>query len=113
MTEIKRAIISNVCSFYEVVHEELSLNEREFAYRVDTMLVEILNLEEYIQQSDIGTIYDIEEINEISKNIKLKKKYTDEEIIKIGTKAFAQTIEKDKTINVEAFVDNLVKELKR
>ena len=55
--------------------------------------------------------YDINNIENVCDNLYLLKykQFKEEDIIDICKNAYMQTLEKDKTINVEVFVDNLTK----
>ena len=64
-------------------------------------------LEDYAYEFD----YDIEDIQKAKKRIKCKNREFDYiEIMNCGRSAYVKTIFEDKTIDAEAFVDNLVKE---
>ena len=58
------------------------------------------------------TNYDIDNINNICNNLPISKYkgFEIDDVIDICKNAYKNTIEKDKTINIEAFVDNLAKE---
>lgn len=114
MWYIKEILKASVCSFCETVHEYESLEIIEFIDGVKRFLEEE-NLEDCLIACTEGIAYDTENINNICRDSLyfLKTKMLDKDsIIDICKKSFSKTIEIDKTTNVEAFVDNITKELK-
>lgn len=110
MWNIKDIMKIGVCSFCENIYEYNSLEENEFVDFLDIFLAEE-DLEECLERSTDGVTYDIENIKNIDENNSNKyKRYNTNELKTICKTAFRKTIEEDKTINVEAFVENLIKE---
>lgn len=114
MWYIKEIIKASVCSFCETVHEYESLEKTEFIDGVKRFLEED-NLDDCLIACTEGIAYDIEDIDNICRDSLyfLKTKMLEEDaIIDICKKAFSKTIEIDRTTNVEAFADNITKELR-
>ena len=110
---IKEILKASVCSFCENIYEDNSIDENKFI----RYLIEFINsedLEECLEQSTADICYDITNIDNICRDrlfLIENKRFND--IIKIKqhcNNAYLRTLKKDKTINVEAFVDNLASE---
>lgn len=110
MWNIKDIMQIGVCSFCENIYENNSLEEIEFEKFIKDFIVEE-DLQDCLERSTNKIAYDIENIENIyNDTIKKNNKYQTYELINICKKAYRQTILIDQTINVEAFVDNLIKE---
>lgn len=110
MWNIRNIMQIGVCSFCENIYQYDSLDEKEFENYVECFINEEF-IEDCLERSTDGVIYDIENIENIyESNSNRYKKYNTEELKSICIKAFRRTIDEDKTINVEAFVENLIKE---
>lgn len=110
---IKEIFKASVCGFCENIYEDASIDEKEFKkYLLDFLYEE--DLQECLERSTSEICYDIVNIDNICKDklfILKNKKFDDiNTIIKYCTSAYLKTLEKDKTINIEAFVDNLADE---
>ncbi|MFR8234136.1 MAG: hypothetical protein ACLVA2_07050 [Clostridia bacterium] len=59
--------------------------------------------------------YDIEDIDNVCNNLRVlsHRNFEINDVIDNCIKAYKNTIERDKTINIEAFVDNLYKEFRK
>ena len=113
MWNIKDIMKIGVCSLCENIYEYNSLEENEFLNFLDIFLIEE-DLDECLERSTDGVTYDIENIENIYENNSNKyKNYTTDELKVICKIAFKKTIEENKTINVEAFIDNIIKEVKK
>jgi ABC-type transporter Mla maintaining outer membrane lipid asymmetry ATPase subunit MlaF len=108
---IKDIFKASVCSFFKNIYEYDSIDVEEFIKSLKLFLRED-NFQKYLETCALEATYDIKNIENICDNLYLlkNKKFEEEKIINICKKTFIQTIEKDKTINIEAFVDNLEKE---
>ena len=109
MYNVKDVIKSAICGFHETVHEQYDLDVEEFLKSMDYYLVEETP-EYYFENSDLGYEYDIDSL----KTYRFKQREIDTaEATSIAYAAFEQTINVDKTINIEAFVDNLIKMIRK
>lgn len=111
MLYIKDILKASVCSFCENIYEYNSIEEKEFIKLLKSFLRED-DLQECLELCTSDIAYDIENIENICDNLYLlkNKKFEESNIIDICQKAYSRTLDKDKTINIEAFVDNLVQE---
>ncbi len=114
MLYIKDIFKASVCSFCENIYEYNSIDTNEFLKLLKSFLREE-DLQECLELCTSDVIYDINNIENICDNLYLLnyKKFEEENTVDICRKAYIQTLEKDKTINVEAFVDNLTKEFSK
>ena len=110
MFNIKEIFKASVCSFCENIYEYNSIDEKDFMKSLKVFLQEE-DLQGCLEVCTSEVAYDIENIENICDNLYLLKyKHFEEgDIIDVCQNAYLQTLEKDKTINVEAFVDNLAK----
>ena len=110
MFNIKEIFKASVCSFCENIYEYNSIDERDFIKSLKIFLQEG-NLQERLEICTSEIAYDIDNIENVCDNLYLLeyKQFEEEDIVDICKNAYLQTLEKDKTINVEAFVDNLAK----
>lgn len=114
MWYIKEILKASICSFCETVYEYESLQKIEFIDGVKRFLNEN-NLDDCLIACTEGIAYDIENIDNIYRDnlYDIKFKSLEENvIIDICEKAFSNTIEVEKTTNVESFIDNIANELK-
>lgn len=114
MVYIKDIFKASVCSFCENIYEYNSIDENDFVKYLHSYLLEE-DLQGCLELCTSEVIYDIENIENICDNLYLLKYklFNEEDIIDICKNAYLQTLERDKTINVEAFVDNLAKEFSK
>lgn len=109
--EIDTILKASLCAFGQNTFDCYSLEEEGFVQALDYFLNASdfdAILEDYAYEFD----YDIEDIKKATKRIKCKNREFDYiEIMNCGRSAYVKTIFEDKTIDAEAFVDNLVKEL--
>ena len=110
MLYIKDIFKAGVCSFCENIYEYNSIDTNEFMKSLKYYLKE-KNLQECLECCTADVAYDTENIENICDNLYVLKykQFKEDDIVNICKNAFIQTIEIDKTINVEAFVDNLTK----
>lgn len=106
----KEIFKASVCSFYENIYEYDSIDEEEFENRLKDFINEE-DLDDCLEKCTENVYYDIEKLNNVCED-----KFSNNKMLEINdflepcNKAFRSTIYKDKTINVEAFVENLCKE---
>ena len=110
---IKEILKASVCGFCENIYEDNSIDENEFIrYLLDFLYDDYL--EECLELITADISYDIENIDNIcnDKLYLLKNKHFEDirEIIEHCKNAYLKTLKEDKTINTEAFVDNLTEE---
>ena len=110
MLYIKDIFKACVCSFCENVYEYNSIDINEFIKSLKHFFEEE-DLQECLECCTANVAYDAENIENICDNLYLfkYKHFKEDDIVNICKNTFMQTIEIDKTINVEAFVDNLAK----
>lgn len=110
MFNIKEIFKASVCSFCENIYEYNSIDEQEFIKSLRVFLQEE-DLQGCLELCTSEISYDIENIENICDNLYLLKykQFEERDIIDVCKNAYWLTLEKDKTINVEAFVDNLAK----
>lgn len=114
MFNIKEIFQASVCGFCENIYEYNSIDEEEFIEYLKIFLVDE-NPQSDLEYSTSGVLYDIENIENVCDSLYyLKNKYfKEDDVIKLCKRAYLQTLENDKTIKVEAFVDNLSKEFSK
>lgn len=110
MWYIKDIFKSCVCSFCENIYEYDSIDTNEFIESLRSFLRED-DLQNCLKVCTSEIAYDIVNIDNVCNNLPfLKYNQSDEEkIVDICKSAYIQTLENDKTINIEAFVDNLAR----
>ena len=111
MFNIKEIFKASVCSFCENIYEYNSIEEGDFIKSLKYFL-HSEDLQECLEVYTSDITYDIHNIENVCDNLYLLKyrHFEERDIINFCRSAYLQTLEKDKTINVEAFVDNLTKE---
>lgn len=99
---------ASVCSFCENIYEDNSLDENEFVKYLKDFFQEE-DLEECLKYCTSEVIYDTKNIDNACNNILLPKYklFKEMDVIEPCKRAYLKTLKEDKTINVEAFVDNL------
>ena len=103
-----------VCSFCTSIYEYDSIDEGDFiAYF--RMFCKEEDLQECLRITTSGVLYDIENINNVCDSLLIShlKKIESYEIEEQCLAAFNKTVNKDKSINVEVFVDNLAREFNK
>ena len=107
---IKDILKASVCSFCVTIYEYNSIDADEFIENLKLVFKE-KDLQQYLMICTANIAYDIVNIENVSNSLySLKnKQFKENSVIDICKNAYIETIEKDKTINVEAFVDNLAK----
>ena len=110
MFNIKEIFKASVCSFCENIYEYNSIDERDFIKSFKYFLHEE-DLQGCLEVCTSEIAYDIDNIENVCDNLYLLKykQFEERDIIDVCKNAYWLTLEKDKTINVEAFVDNLTK----
>ena len=111
MLYIKDIFKACVCSFCENIYEYDSIDEKDFIESLKSFCNEV-DLQNCLETCTSETNYDIENINNICDSLSISKykNFEINDVIDTCKNAYKNTIEKDKTINIEAFVDNLAKE---
>lgn len=111
--KLKNILEANICAFGQTLFDMHSLEDDEFARALDSYLNDSdYNdmLEEYSYQLD----YDFIDIQNISDSSSYKNKEWDYlDIMNCCRPAFVKTITIDKTIDLEAFIDNIVNEFNK
>ena len=111
MLYIKDIFKACVCSFCDNIYEYDSIDDKDFIGSFKSFCNEV-DLQNCLEACTSETNYDIENINNICDNLSISKykNFEINDVVDICKNAYKNTIEKDKTINIEAFVDNLAKE---
>lgn len=111
MLYIKDIFKACVCSFCDNIYEYDSIDDKDFIESFKSFCNEI-DLQTCLETCTSEINYDIENINNICNDLLISKykKFEINDVIDTCMNAYKNTIEKDKTINIEAFVDNLAKE---
>lgn len=111
MFNIKEIFKASVCSFCENIYEYNSIDEEDFIKSLKYFLQEE-NLQNCLEVCTSEIAYDTDNIENVCDNLYLLKyrHFEERDIIDVCKNAYLQTLERDKTINVEAFVDNLAKD---
>ena len=110
MFNIKEIFKASVCSFCENIYEYNSIDEGDFIKSLKCFLQEE-DLQDCLEVCTAEVSYDIDNIENVCNNLHLLKykQFKERDIIEVCKNTYLQTLEKDKTINVEVFVDNLTK----
>jgi hypothetical protein len=112
--KLKNILKAAICAFGQNTFDSFSLEEEEFIRALDYYITEKNNYEEMFEEYAYELEYNTEDIENICDNCKYKNKDWDYlNIIANCRLAYIQTITKDKTIDAEAFVDNIVKEFNK
>lgn len=108
MVYIKDIFKASVCSFCDNIYEYNSLNENKFVKYLQSYLLEE-DLQGCLEICTSETVFDIQNIEKACNKLYLQsyKHFEIEDIIDDCKNAYLQTIEKDKTIDIKAFVNNL------
>lgn len=108
MVYIKDIFKASVCSFCDNIYEYNSLNENKFVKYLQSYLIEE-DLQGCLEICTSEIVYDIQNIEKTCDKLYLQsnRHFEIEDIIDDCKNAYLQTIEKDKTIDIKAFVNNL------
>ena len=111
MLYIKDIFKACVCSFCDNIYEYDSIDDKDFIESFKSFCNEI-DLQTCLETCTSEINYDIENIDNVCGSLPIYryKCFEISDILDVCNNAYRNTIEKDKTINVEAFVDNLAKE---
>ncbi len=111
--KLENILKASICAFCENTFDNYSLEEEEFIEALDYYINDN-NYEERLQEYAYKIDYDFENIINIANESKYKNKNWDYiNIMNCCRIAYINTITNDKTINAEAFVDNVIKELNK
>ena len=111
--KIDNILKASLCAFGQNTFDSYSLEEEEFIRALDYFINENdfnSMIEDYAYEFD----YDIDDLKKAEQRINCKSKDFDyAEIITCCRLAYVKTIFEDKTIDAEAFIDNIVKEFNK
>ena len=111
--KLKNIIEANICAFGQTIFDMHSLEDDEFARALDEYLNDDYyssKLEEYVYEFD----YDIVDMKNKCNSASIKNREFDYiDIINSCRTAFTKTTAKDKTIDLEALIDNILNEFKK
>lgn len=111
--KLKDILEANICAFGQTIFDVFSLEEDEFSRALDYYLTDN-NFEEMLEEYAYQFDYDLVDIENITNKSNYKNKewnYID--IMDCCKQSFIKTITVDKTIDSEAFIDNIVNELNK
>lgn len=109
--KVKEILEASVCAFCKNTFDYYSLDDDEFIKILKDFLID-RNLKALLHEYASEVDYDIENLNNISKVAKCRnKEFNYMDIAKYCRIAYIYTINNEKSINLEAFVDNVIKEL--
>ena len=110
MFKLKHILKACVCSFCKNIYEYDCIDENEFLEFLKEFLSKD-DLQAFLKSYSADANYDYIDIDNIVNNLKSKnKKYNVEETMNFCKLAFLRTIQTDKTIEIQALVDNVTKE---
>ena len=112
--KLENILKSCICAFGENTFDHFLLEEGEFVRTLDYYISDDANTKEMLSEYAYTLEYDIDNIINILQNSKDKDKdwnYID--IINCCRSAYVKTITIDKTLDSEAFIDNVVAEFKK
>lgn len=114
MLYIKDIFKACVCSFCENIYEYYSIDEEDFIKYFKMFCTEE-DLQSCLEFCTSDITYDIGDIDNVCNNLRVlsHRNFEINDVIDNCIKAYKNTIERDKTINIEAFVDNLYKEFRK
>jgi len=111
--KLKNILEANICAFGQTIFDMHSLEDDEFARALDYYLNDDSSddmLEEYAYEFD----YDIVDMqNKCDSSGYDNKEWDYLDIMNCCRPAFIKTINEDKTIDAEAFIDNIVNEFSK
>lgn len=111
--KLEEILKANICAFGQTIFDMFSLEEDEFLKALE-YYIDNNNFEEMLDEYAYEFEYDLDDIENISNNSNYKnKKWEYIDILNYCNKAFSNTIIKDKTISIEAFIDNIVNEFNK
>ena len=111
--KLKNILEANICAFGQTIFDMFSLEEDEFSRALDYYIADN-NFKEMLDEYAYQFEYDLDDIKNISNKSNYKnKEWNCIDIMDCSRQAFIQTITKDKTIDVEAFIDNIVNEFNK
>ena len=111
--KLKKILEANICAFGQTIFDMFSLEDDEF-YRALDYYITNNNFEEMLEEYAYQFDYDLDDIKNLCNQSNYKNKewnYID--IMNCCRLAFIKTIAKDKTIDVEAFIDNITNEFNK
>lgn len=112
--KLENILKSCICAFGENTFDHFSLEEEDFVRTLDYYISDDDNTKEILSEYAYTLEYDIDNIVNILENFKCQNKdwkYID--IINCCRSAYVKTITIDKTLDSEAFIDNVVAEFKK
>lgn len=114
MLYIKDIFKACICSFCENIYEYYSIDEEHFIKYFKLFCTEE-DLQDCLEIHTSNIAYDIGNIDNVCDNLQIlsHKNFEINDIIDKCMNAYKNTIERDKTINIEAFVDNLYEEFRK
>ena len=110
MLYIKDIFKACVCSFCVNIYEFYSLDTNDFIEKLKFFLYE-KDLQQYLMICTVDIAYDIVNIDNVCNSLYslYNMQFKENDVLHICINAYLKTIEKDKSINLETFVDNLAK----
>ena len=111
--KIKNILEANICAFGQTLFDMFSLEDDEFYRALDSYLNDS-NFDDMIKEYAYEFEYDMIDLENQANNCNYKNKEWDYiDIMNCSRIAFVKTITDDKTIEVEAFIDNILNEFNK
>ncbi len=111
--KIKNILEANICAFGQTLFDMHSLEDDEFYRALESYLIDN-NLDDMLEEYSYELEYDINDIkNKCNKSSNKNKEWDYIDIMNCCRVAFIKTITRDKTIDVEAFIDNILDEFNK
>lgn len=108
--KLKNILEANICAFGQTIFDMHSLEDDEFTRALDSYLNDT-DCNEMVEEYAYTFDYDKVDIQNKCNNSGYKNKEWDYlDIMNCCRPAFFKTITKDKTIDAEAFIDNIINE---
>lgn len=111
--KIKNILEANICAFGQTLFDMHSLEDDEFCRVLDSYL-NYNDIDEMLEEYAYELDFDIAYIQNKCKNLSYKNREWDYiDIMNCCRPAFFKTITEDKTIDVEAFIDNILEKFNK
>ena len=111
--KLKNILEANICAFGQTIFDMFSLENDEFSRALDYYITDN-NFEEVLEEYAYQFEYDLYDIKNKCDNCSYEnKEWNYMDIMDCSNTAFLKTTTKDKTIEIEALIDNIVDEFNK
>ena len=111
--KLEDVLKASLCAFGQTIFDMFTLEEDEFSRALNFYITDN-NFEELLENYAYDFEYDLDDIENKCKNINYENKDWDYmDIINCCNSAYFKTITQDKTINVEALIDNILRKFNK